>query len=78
MLLKIAEAAERLSCSPQNVRNMIDAGKLFVVPVGARGAGLRIEDSEIERYIRENRELRGRVASVFATKTNPVKLKHLR
>lgn len=70
-VLKISEVAQRLNCSIANVYALRDAGRLVFVSTGANGKGFRVEESELERFIRESREHRGKDVPEFPTKTKP-------
>jgi excisionase family DNA binding protein len=47
------EAADRLNISTDTLRRIIRRGELATVRVGLRG--VRIEEAELERYIRERK-----------------------
>lgn len=55
MLLKLSKVAERLNCSVRNVHNLKDAGLLTVICTGANGKGYRVELSELERFMVQQR-----------------------
>jgi hypothetical protein len=49
-LVKIRDAADRLSCSPSKVRQLAAAGELVLVPLGPRSH--RVTEASLERFIR--------------------------
>ena len=65
------QVAEKLGCSLSNVYGLKDAGLLAVVPTGAGGKGYRVTDEELERFIRERREHRGKDAGSFPKSSDP-------
>lgn len=48
--LPVAEVARRLNCTRQHVYNLINAGELQAVRLGAR-MGIRIAESEVTRFL---------------------------
>jgi len=50
-LLKVRDACELLACGRTRLHELVKAGRLRAVKIGARG--VRIPDAEIERFIRE-------------------------
>ncbi|WMW65781.1 helix-turn-helix domain-containing protein [Nitratidesulfovibrio liaohensis] len=48
--LPVAEVARRLGCSRQHVYNLINAGELQAVRLGAR-MGIRVEEKEIIKFL---------------------------
>ena len=70
-MLKVSEVAERLNCSIANVYALRDAGRLTFVATGATGKGFRVEQTELDRFIRDSREHRGKESSKFPAKTKP-------
>lgn len=55
-LLTYTEAAERLNISESGLRNLIGAGRLATIRVGAGGGSVRIEQRAIDAYLAEQRE----------------------
>lgn len=49
-LLSIPEVAERLSCSPRHVYNLIAAGRLATVDIGMGRVKTRVPEAELGRY----------------------------
>ena len=54
-LLKFADVAELLSCSPSQVHKLVIAGKLKTVNlgIGDKNKFLRIAQEDVESFIRE-------------------------
>ena len=77
-MLKLSEVAERLNCSLANVYALRDAGLLHCVATGAHGKGLRVEESELERFVADRRDGRRIQAPAYPPNCKPIKLKHLR
>jgi excisionase family DNA binding protein len=75
-MLRLTEVAERLNCSLSNVYNLIESGKLPIVPTGARGKGYRVTETDLQAFIEQGRHARRPQA--WPEKTNPIKLKHVR
>lgn len=48
--LPVAEVARRLNCTRQHVYNLINAGELLAVRLGAR-MGIRVAESEVEKFL---------------------------
>lgn len=53
-LLKIPEAAERLSVSVRTLRALIESGKLPVIRISSRRVA--VDPSDIDRYIAQQRK----------------------
>jgi excisionase family DNA binding protein len=50
-LLTLAEVARRLSVSRATVYRMVYDGRLPAVRLGGRGAPLRVDEAELERWL---------------------------
>jgi excisionase family DNA binding protein len=50
-LLTIREAAERLRVSEKTVRRLIRRGELPAVQLGSKGASVRVDEAELERWL---------------------------
>jgi len=72
-LLNLKEAAEILGCSEENVRNLINAGAMPFINVGARKC-IRIDPTDLEAFIESRREQN---APQAPKKPRP-RLKHIR
>lgn len=70
-MLRFREVAERLNCSISNVYGLKEQGLLAVVTTGAGGKGYRVAPEELERFIREQREQRGKGAASFPKSSDP-------
>ena len=57
-LLPVSIVAERLGVSTQSVYNLIVAADILAVWIGPR-AGIRIYESELERFLSERKEQMG-------------------
>lgn len=69
-MLRLREVAERLNCSVQTVHNLKDRGLLAVVKTGV-SKGYRVEEAELERFLRERREHPGKNAPPPPKKARP-------
>lgn len=76
-MFKLTEVAARLNCSLANVYALKDAGLLVCVATGANGKGLRVEEEELERFLRERRERPGRTVRESPRRNAPRAFKHL-
>lgn len=56
LLYSITEAAEKLDVGRTTIYELINSGRLHVVPIGKRG--LRIAHAELERFIDEQQTRR--------------------
>jgi excisionase family DNA binding protein len=56
-LVKIADAARRLSCSPSKVRQLAAAGELDLVPLGPRSH--RVTEASLDALIERRRRSPG-------------------
>jgi excisionase family DNA binding protein len=70
-MLRFRQVAERLGCSISNVYSLKEQGLIAVVSTGAGGKGYRVAEEELDRFIRERREHRGKDAPPIEKKTNP-------
>lgn len=50
--LPVAEVARRLGCSRQHVYNLINAGELQAVRIGAR-MGIRVNEISVVRFLKQ-------------------------
>lgn len=64
MLLKVKQAAEILACSPKLVRRLIDSGRLKVIRLGESARSDRIDESDLEEFIYDNKSTRGKCQSI--------------
>ena len=70
-MLKLSEVAERLGCSVSNVYALRDAQLLNVICTGAGGKGYRVDPAELERFLHQRREGRGKDAVSFPKSSDP-------
>lgn len=70
-MLRLREVAERLGCSVSNVYALRDAGLLHVICTGAGGKGFRVAAEELERFLRQRYEQRGKDAASFPKSSDP-------
>ena len=52
VLLKLNEVAERLSITEATARHLVSEKHLASVKVGVKRGGIRVSESEVERYVR--------------------------
>ena len=71
--LKTTEVAERLSCSLQNVYDIIHAGLLPAFRVGADGGGIRVAEEDLQEFI-ESRK----TAKPLESRRGRITLKHVK
>ncbi|MGE0758371.1 MAG: helix-turn-helix domain-containing protein [Pirellulaceae bacterium] len=75
-LLTVRELAERLRVSLATAYALLKQGKIPPIRVGARGGGLRVRVSDVERFLAA---MTGAVAATeAAAKPARVRLKHLK
>ncbi len=73
-MLRLREVAERLNCSITDVSALRDAGLLRCVPSTANGNRFQVEETELERFVADRRELRGRDANRFPANCKPFRI----
>jgi excisionase family DNA binding protein len=55
-LISLTEAAKRIGCSRSHVYNLVAAGKLRRHNIALTGSKLRVEEQDVEKFIRESED----------------------
>jgi excisionase family DNA binding protein len=74
-LLKTAEVATRLNCSPSFVYDLIATGRLKHHRLGRGQGGVRVSEDQLQEYLQTTE--RGGAAGPRPAATPPVQLKYL-
>ena len=54
--LSVKEVAEKLGCSKSSVYKLIDEGKLPAITLFESGKGLKVYESDLDRYLKAREE----------------------
>jgi excisionase family DNA binding protein len=65
-LLRVAEVAERLDQHPSTIYRKLERGELPGLQLGGRKAGIRIDEAELEAWLRPRGRRAGRGQAIDA------------
>lgn len=68
LLISAKKAAALLSICPKQLRKLVDAGKVPVVPCGRSSRGDRYDPADIKEFIEQNKQRRKKCQSINAVK----------